>query len=113
MVDLHVLEGCEEGKAKAPSAGRWRRLVDAPPEGEVFDFQCALMSLPRSFGTSCENLSSNVPYLFAEEALVVRWRERLTTACNSCHAAAHVSFIKVRGPTASPFSNQFFPPERK
>ncbi len=38
--------------------------------------------------------------------------ERLTTACNSCHAAAHVSFIKVRGPTASPFSNQFFPPER-
>jgi hypothetical protein len=38
--------------------------------------------------------------------------ERLTTACNSCHAAAHVNFIKVRVPTASPFSNQFFPPER-
>ena len=38
--------------------------------------------------------------------------DRLTTACNSCHAATHVSFIKVRSPTASPFSNQFFPPER-
>ena len=53
------------------------RLVAAPPKGEAFDFQCALMSLPGAFGTSCENLPSSVPYLFAEEGVVARWRERL------------------------------------
>ncbi len=53
------------------------RLVAAPPKGEDFDFQCALMSLPGAFGTSCENLPSSVPYLFAEEGVVARWRERL------------------------------------
>jgi hypothetical protein len=39
--------------------------------------------------------------------------ERLTAACNSCHGAANVGFIKIRVPTSSPFSNQSFPPERK
>ena len=53
------------------------RLVAAPPKNEDFDFQCALMSLPGAFGTSCENLPSSVPYLFAEEGVVARWRERL------------------------------------
>jgi hypothetical protein len=37
--------------------------------------------------------------------------ERLTAACNSCHAAANVGFIKIRVPTSSPFSDQSFPPE--
>lgn len=32
----------------------------------------------------------------------------LTEACNSCHAAAHVAFIAIQVPTASPFSNQSF-----
>ena len=53
------------------------RLVAAPPKGGAFDFQCALMSLPGAFGTSRENLPSSVPYLFAEEGVVARWRERL------------------------------------
>ena len=34
----------------------------------------------------------------------------LTQACNACHAAANVGFIKIQTPTASPFSNQAFPP---
>jgi hypothetical protein len=37
----------------------------------------------------------------------------LTTACNSCHEAAHVGFIRIQVPTASPFSNQSFTPRRK
>jgi hypothetical protein len=53
------------------------RLAAAPPKGEDFDFQCALMSLPGAFGTSYENLPSSVPYLFAEKGVVGRWRERL------------------------------------
>lgn len=32
----------------------------------------------------------------------------LTTACNSCHAAAGVGFIRIQTPTASPFSDQTY-----
>jgi tetratricopeptide (TPR) repeat protein len=53
------------------------RFVDKAPEGEVFDLQCALMSLPGAFGTSHQNLPSKVPYLFADEALVARWARSL------------------------------------
>jgi len=35
---------------------------------------------------------------------------RLTQACNRCHQEAGVGFIVIRVPTASPFSNQLFPP---
>ena len=36
----------------------------------------------------------------------------LTAACNSCHQAGQVGFIKIRQPTSSPFSNQIFEPAR-
>lgn len=36
--------------------------------------------------------------------------EKLTSACNSCHQAAKLGFIKMQVPTASPFSNQVFAP---
>jgi hypothetical protein len=35
---------------------------------------------------------------------------QLTEACNRCHRSAGVGFVVIRIPTASPFSNQFFPP---
>lgn len=35
----------------------------------------------------------------------------LTATCNGCHEAAHVDFIAIRVPTASPFSNQSFVPK--
>jgi hypothetical protein len=37
--------------------------------------------------------------------------ERLTTACNGCHQAARLGFIRIRVPTSSPFTDQSFPPE--
>ena len=37
----------------------------------------------------------------------------LTNACNACHQAAHVGFIRIQIPTASPFSNQIFEPAGK
>jgi hypothetical protein len=37
--------------------------------------------------------------------------ERLTAACDACHKAAHVGFIRIRVPTSSPFTDQSFPPE--
>jgi hypothetical protein len=34
---------------------------------------------------------------------------KLTSACNACHQAAKLGFIKMKVPTASPYSNQVFP----
>ncbi|MFY9833393.1 MAG: tetratricopeptide repeat protein [Methylocystis sp.] len=53
------------------------RLVDAPPAGETFDFQCALASLPLAFKTTPDWAPANVPYLFPEAALATRWRARI------------------------------------
>jgi hypothetical protein len=54
--------------------------VTIVPLGEIsatFDFQCALMSLPRGFGTTLANIPTAVPYLTADPALVARWRQRI------------------------------------
>ena len=32
----------------------------------------------------------------------------LTAACNACHVAGHVGFIRIQTPTASPFSDEVF-----
>ena len=36
--------------------------------------------------------------------------DRLTKACNACHAGAKKEFIKIQRPTAPPLSNQVFRP---
>jgi len=35
---------------------------------------------------------------------------QITVACNQCHQAAGVDFIKVRVPWKSPYNNQMFTP---
>lgn len=37
----------------------------------------------------------------------------LTTSCNACHQAAGLGFIRMRTPSASPFSDQDFAPAKK
>jgi hypothetical protein len=32
----------------------------------------------------------------------------LTAACNACHVAGHVGFIRIQTPTSSPFSDEVF-----
>ena len=32
----------------------------------------------------------------------------LTAACNACHVAGHVGFIRIQTPTSSPFSDEIF-----
>src|SRR5580698_9011562 len=39
------------------------RFADSPPDGEAFDAQIAISSLPRAFGTRLETIPSTVPYL--------------------------------------------------
>jgi hypothetical protein len=38
--------------------------------------------------------------------------DKLTSACNTCHAGANKPFIRIQRPTSSPLSNQDFAPRR-
>ena len=53
------------------------RFADRAPEGESFDAQIALSSLPYAFGTRLETIPAAVPYLAAEAALREMWLKRI------------------------------------
>jgi tetratricopeptide (TPR) repeat protein len=53
------------------------RFADRPPEGERFDAQIAISSLPYAFGTRLETIPAQVPYLAAEPALHNLWAKRI------------------------------------
>jgi tetratricopeptide (TPR) repeat protein len=53
------------------------RFADSPPDGESFDAQIAISSLPRAFGTRLETVPAAVPYLAAEPALREMWLKRI------------------------------------
>jgi hypothetical protein len=48
-----------------------------------------------------------------DEAKFARTFGELTTGCNACHQSIGRGFIVMRVPTASPFSDQTFPPQGK
>ncbi|KJC50281.1 hypothetical protein UB31_13065 [Bradyrhizobium sp. LTSP849] len=59
-----------------------RQLPDVTviPRGEVlppFDLQLPLMSLPRIFGTTLDNLPADIPYLHPDCEKLLRWRAAL------------------------------------
>ena len=53
------------------------RFVDRPPEGELFDAQIAISSLPYAFGARLETIPAAVPYLAPEPALRDLWARRI------------------------------------
>jgi tetratricopeptide (TPR) repeat protein len=53
------------------------RFADRPPEGEPFDAQIAISSLPYAFGTRLQTIPAAVPYLAAEPALRNLWAKRI------------------------------------
>jgi len=53
------------------------KVVSSHEAGSRFDFQSALLSLPRGFGTTPGRIPADVPYLSADDRLVARWRERI------------------------------------
>jgi tetratricopeptide (TPR) repeat protein len=53
------------------------RLIAAGGELPAFDFYAPLLSLPRIFRTTLETIPAQAPYLFADQALVQHWREKL------------------------------------
>ena len=53
------------------------RILEAGESPERFDLHCALLSLPRAFGTSIDTIPAMTRYLSAEPDRVARWRQRL------------------------------------
>ena len=53
------------------------RFADRPPEGQQFDAQIAISSLPYAFNTRLETIPAAVPYLAAEPALRDMWLKRI------------------------------------
>jgi tetratricopeptide (TPR) repeat protein len=56
------------------------RTADAPSEGQEFDAQIAISSLPYAFGTRLDTIPATVPYLAAEPALRAKWARRIGAA---------------------------------
>jgi tetratricopeptide (TPR) repeat protein len=61
-----------------PMAGH-ARLAWQVAKDAHFDYQSALLSLPRGFETSLESLPAAVPYLAAEPEREARWREAVAS----------------------------------
>jgi tetratricopeptide (TPR) repeat protein len=53
------------------------QLVESGDDLPVFDFYAPLLSLPRILKTTLDTIPAEVPYLFADDALVMEWRARL------------------------------------
>ncbi len=53
------------------------RMISRDPEGEDFDYQCALMSLPGAFATALDSVPAEIPYLRSEPEMVAKWWERI------------------------------------
>ena len=56
--------------------GGVRLVPDVPPD-ERFDFQCALMSLPRRLKADFVSIPVPIPYLSAEPERVAAWKDRI------------------------------------
>jgi hypothetical protein len=52
-------------------------IVPSCAEGRWFDFKCPMASLPFRAGTELGTVPGESPYLYAEAALVEKWRGRL------------------------------------
>ena len=53
------------------------RVVSAGEDLPPFDVHASLLSLPRIFHTTLRDIPATIPYLFADPALMRRWRQEL------------------------------------
>ena len=99
----------------AGSAGNWEL---AAYEARQIDngFNVAAKARDSAFGQLIRQRGT-LPIAGVARAIAVRNKEdfnkgfeRLTAACNACHSAEHIDFVRIRTPTSSPFTNQIFPP---
>ncbi len=74
-----VLFGCQRPMMRMLGSAQGIDVLIADPDQiPPFDVHAPLLSLPRIFRTSLNTIPGQAPYLFAEQSLVERWRERLS-----------------------------------
>jgi tetratricopeptide (TPR) repeat protein len=71
---------CPSKMHRLLSSQRGGRLIEKTPEGESFDAQIAISSLPRAFATRLDGVPAPVPYLRAEPELAEKWAARIGPA---------------------------------
>jgi tetratricopeptide (TPR) repeat protein len=74
-----ILSVQETLRALLAGLGTGLQVMGATEPVPPSDFHCALLSLPRAFGTRLDSIPSQVPYLRSDPARVERWRQRLGT----------------------------------
>jgi FkbM family methyltransferase len=53
------------------------KIINSIEQGQTFDFQCALMSLPLQLGTDLNSVPNQIPYLTPEAERVSHWKTRI------------------------------------
>ncbi|MBM4146316.1 MAG: tetratricopeptide repeat protein [Nitrospira sp.] len=53
------------------------QIIECGSPRPAFDVHCPLLSLPLVFNTTIETIPAKVPYMFADPALVRKWREKI------------------------------------
>ena len=79
-----VIIDCQAGLARLlePIAAGCTLIAQGQPL-PAFDMHCPLLSLPRVFGTTLENIPREVPYLAADAGAVEKWSQRLAVYSGS------------------------------
>jgi hypothetical protein len=89
-----IKEGLEDAARRFPA-------FDGIPVGEM---------IKTIIGPRMEKLEKAVRERSSAKFMVAF--DELTSGCNSCHAGANRSFIRIQRPIASPLTNQNFAPEK-
>ena len=66
---------CHAIMARTPDVDRWFSAGEELPNAPAY--YLPLMSLPHRMGTTLETVPAEVPYVFADPALLVAWRQKL------------------------------------
>jgi hypothetical protein len=124
MSDLCLGRACRADHVLSRSSSRWRESLCAGPRrfhgtDAIAPFQ-AVVRRAIQIGNSRTTRSSYAPLDALKKAVAARDEkafgaqfDKLTTACNACHEATHLNFVRIIVPTSSPFSNQIFTKDAK
>lgn len=74
---FEVKPGLQPALRGLAGVDRWLERSPQPVDESRFDLHLPLESLPGVFGTTLDTIPSDVPYLFADEALRSEWRARI------------------------------------
>ncbi|MBT9611810.1 MAG: tetratricopeptide repeat protein [Burkholderiales bacterium] len=79
---FEVKPGLQSALRGLTGVDEWLERGSQPVEENRFDLHLPLESLPGVFGTTLDTIPSDVPYLFADDALRSKWRARIVPSAD-------------------------------